>query len=89
MLDIWQYTSKLWGDHKANRYTHDLTRFMHALLDNKQLWKHDKTTESKNIFYAKYKKHFVFFKDHPKHLLILSVLHESMDLPNRLLEDIQ
>jgi plasmid stabilization system protein ParE len=43
----------------------------------------------KGIFFIRYEHHYVFFRELSKGVLgVVNVLHESMDIPNRLREDL-
>jgi plasmid stabilization system protein ParE len=43
----------------------------------------------KGIYFVRYEHHYVFFRELTKEVLgVVNVLHESMDIPNRLKEDL-
>ncbi len=53
-----------------------------------ELWKKIEHEKIKNVFYHKYKKHYIFFKSIScKSIGIISILHERMNIPEKLKED--
>lgn len=81
--EIWLYTLESWSVEQADRY--------HELLFKEIEFLSRKPTSGKSIsdlragyFSSKVKSHFIFYKFSSDELEIVRILHESMDIPNRL-----
>ena len=81
--EIWLYTLETWSVEQADRY--------HELLFKEIEFLSRKPTSGRSIselragyFTSKVKSHFIFYKFSSTELEIVRVLHESMDIPNRL-----
>jgi toxin ParE1/3/4 len=92
LAKIWADTAKEWGEAQADHYIDTLYQAMHDLSKTPYLWRKldHKHFKGKEVYFQRVQKHFVFFKKLPSgDLGILSVLHERMNLPARLLDDAQ
>jgi len=86
LSNIWNYTFDTWSENQADKY-------YHMLLDNCQM-----IVERPNIgnnydnilnqlFGHKIGRHIIFYKiKRKKDILIIRILHEQMDLKNRIKE---
>ncbi len=86
---IWHYTDKTWGEKQADKYVRGLYKAIEKAAGNKNLWKKVEHKEAKGIFFVPYEHHYIFFREMSKGVLgVVNVLHDRMDIPNRLKEDI-
>lgn len=87
LVEIWDYTEKTWGEEQADSYIKGLFADLDLIARRRSQWKTVQRSGFEGIYYAKYRRHFIFFRDLNGELGVLTVLHESMDIPNRLLDD--
>ncbi len=81
--------SKL-GERRADRYIRGIYKTMEKALGDRSIWRKVDHDEISGIFFITYKRHFIFFRESPESGIgIVSILHERMDIPNRLKEDIR
>ncbi|MEO0414413.1 MAG: type II toxin-antitoxin system RelE/ParE family toxin [Verrucomicrobiota bacterium] len=87
LTEIWEYTDEKWGEEQADAY---LTGFFAHLDDisfKPHKWKRLKTKEHGAVYFSKYEHHFVFFRQISCGALgVITILHESMNLPDRVTE---
>ena len=81
--EIWLYTLDAWPVGQADRY--------HDLLLKEMEFISRKPTRGKSIgdlrpgyFSSKVKSHFIFYRFSSTELQVVRILHESMDIPDRL-----
>ena len=89
LAKIWADTYQEWGEAQADKYIDGLHSKLKDLKNTPYLWRKldHKKFQGKSIFFYRYEKHFVFFKELSSGKLgIISVLHERMNLPERLYE---
>ena len=87
--DIRYYTSLKFGKGQAGKYITGLYNFSESLLTKTYIWRKVDDDEFKGIYYVSYESHYIFFRELGEHKLgIISVLHHSMDMPNRLRDDV-
>ena len=81
--EIWLYTIDTWSVEQADRY-HSLIMREIQFLATKP--KSGKILEHirKGYLSAKVKSHYLFYRFNSKEIEIVRILHESMDIPNRL-----
>ncbi|MFA7232908.1 MAG: type II toxin-antitoxin system RelE/ParE family toxin [Terrimicrobiaceae bacterium] len=85
LIEIWDYTLDKWGEKQADAYVRGLVAAMHSLGGNRHLWRKlpDKTLAG--IWFAKHEHHYIFFREISGGTIgVITVLHESMDLPARI-----
>ncbi len=93
--EIWDYTLKNWGEKQAEEYTTELHQHLAKISDNKLIW----CTFPKNlivpddldipVYFNHFKHHYIFFRELSDGCLgIMTILHDSMDIPVRLGEDL-
>lgn len=86
--EIWDYTADTWGTRQADKYVRDLVKAIHEAAAKRRLWRPLVDDELKGIHFFRHAHHYVFFRDlGGGDIGVISVLHENMDLPNRLRED--
>ena len=89
IIEIWHHTDKNWGEKQADRYVRGLYATIEKAAKNKYLWRTVEHEEAKGIFFLRYEHHYIFFRELSAGVLgVIDVLHESMDIPNRLKEDL-
>jgi plasmid stabilization system protein ParE len=89
IVEIWAYTDKTWGEKQADRYVRGLYRAIEKAAASKHLWRQVEHKEVEGIFFVRYEHHDIFFRELSKGVLgVVSVLHDHMDIPHRLKEDI-
>jgi len=88
LIEIWRYTDRIWEEKLADQYTHGLYRAIEKAASSRHLWRKLEHEEIAGIFFVRYKHHYIFFRELEKGVLgVVNVLHENMDIPNRLKED--
>ncbi len=81
--EIWLYTFQTWSLEQADRY--------HSLIYKEIEFLARKPTSGRDFNYAlkgyrssKVKSHLIFYKYSSSEIEIIRILHENMDIPNRL-----
>ena len=88
LIAIWQYTAETWGDEQADQYVGDLVAHARVLASRKPFWRPVKEHGFHGVFCSRFRHHHLFFREFTDGGIgVLSILHESMDLPHRLKED--
>lgn len=92
---IWKDTVQDWGEKQAVTYITGLHVHLQRLCDNRMIWR---TLPQKlavpadvkrEAYFSRYEHHYVFFRELDNgDLGVMSILHEKMDLPVRLMEDL-
>ena len=86
LRDIAKYTSKQWGKDQALKYAGDLDQCFEAIAKGHVIEK-AVSENVPDIFYQRMQKHIIFYqKGANNDVVILALLHEKMDMINRLLE---
>ncbi|MDF1812377.1 MAG: type II toxin-antitoxin system RelE/ParE family toxin [Verrucomicrobiales bacterium] len=89
LIEIWEYTEKEWGDEQADVYITGLFDRLDKITQTPHLWKPVEHSDLRGVFFAKYEHHFVFFRKlSDTSLGVITILHESMNLPDRLDDDV-
>ncbi len=87
--DIWRYTKKTWDEDQANDYVRGLYQTIEKTADRRTLWRPVPHPQTKGIFFTRYQHHYIFFRElSAGRLGVVSVLHEKIDIPNRLKDDL-
>jgi len=83
---IWDYTFELWSERQADRYYEMLISNCQEIADNPDLGKsYDGITQS--LLGTKANRHIIFYLTiNENYVEITRILHERMDLKNRILE---
>lgn len=92
---IWHDTAEKWGEAQAITYIRGLHAHLQRLTENRFIWR--KLPQRLAIpadvkheaFFSRYEHHYLFFRVlNNGDLGVMSILHERMDLPVRLKEDL-
>lgn len=82
--NIWIYTAENWSTEQADRYYNLIFDEIEYITENFESAR-DFSKVRKNYKYSKIKSHLIFFKKaKDKSIEVVRVLHESMDIENRL-----
>ncbi|MEM9869276.1 MAG: type II toxin-antitoxin system RelE/ParE family toxin [Bacteroidota bacterium] len=86
LTGIWEYTIEKWSEQQADRYYRSLLDSFQDIANNPELGKnYDGIT--KDLLGLKTSRHIIFYRkqiDQP--IEITRILHEQMDLKNRIVE---
>lgn len=83
---IWKYTAEKWSEKQADKYYRQLMESCKWIANNPTLGKNYEGI-APTLFGFKENKHIIFFRTLEKDLIeITRILHERMDLKNRLEE---
>lgn len=86
LIDIWLYTAEHWGEEQADKYVNGIYAALLAL--ESASWRKVEGQRFIGVYFLRYEKHFIFFRElSNEHIGIISILHERMNLPERLFED--
>ncbi len=79
---IWDYTAEEWGPDQADRYTEDIQNACSSLAQGD---KHGRIVDVRDG-YLKYAvgRHFVFFRMNGGEIVVVRILHQSMDVARHL-----
>lgn len=90
LLGIWKYTADTWGEEQADDYVNGLISSLDKLASKRDLWRVVKEPRFSGVYFTRFKHHYIFFKGISGNSLgVISILHESMDVPNRLNDDME
>ncbi len=83
--NIWLYTSETWSTEQADRYYNLILDEIEYLAENPDVGK-DYSHVRRGYLRSKVKSHFIFYKINKKEnqIEIIRVLHQQMDVENRL-----
>jgi len=92
---IWNYTCEEWGKEQAKRYITELHKHLQKLSEKKKLWRilPDSLIVPPDLdlqaYFSKYEHHYIFFRKLSGDKIgVISILHESADIPVRLRRDL-
>lgn len=92
---IWRETVDRWGEDQATRYIRGLHTHLQRVSETRATWRRlprslvVPTNLKSEAFFSRYEHHYIFFRTLPSGGIgIMSILHERMDLPVRLAEDL-
>lgn len=89
LLDIWDYTAESWGDQQADAYVRRIVDRLDQASHQRHLWRVVSDKSLVGVYFLRVEHHYAFFRELSLgELGVLSILHESMDLPSRLKEDL-
>src|SRR5215217_169994 len=81
---IWEYTYEVWSESQADKYYELLISSFQEIVQNPQLGKNYDELD-KVIFGPRLGKHIVFYRvAQAEDIEILSILHQRMDLKNKI-----
>lgn len=88
ILEIWSYTESAWGGEQADKYVSELIEAIRRQGAKRDQWKPVRHPSIDNVYFARHSRHFIFFKELDDGSIgVISILHESMDIPARLRDD--
>jgi plasmid stabilization system protein ParE len=89
LIGIWRYTLETWDEEQADSYVTGLVAAIEEVADNPSHWKAVRDPALRGVWLIRYRHHFIFFRQlSGDRLGVISILHESMDIPRRLMEDV-
>lgn len=81
---IWDYTYEVWSENEADKYYELLIKTCRELSENPNVGKNYDEI-AKEISGFRINKHIIFYRvTKPDEIEVLRILHESMDLKNRI-----
>ncbi len=93
--DIWNYTLNTWGEDQAKQYIIGLHDCFSSVANKEVIWNQLPShlvvplDLSVQVYFVRYEKHVIFFKELSAGVVgILSILHQSMDMPVKLAKDL-
>jgi toxin ParE1/3/4 len=81
--EIWLYTVENWSVEQADRYYNLIFDEINFICKNYQTGKSMEHVR-KGYYASKVKSHLIFYKIEPNKIEIIRILHEMMDIENRL-----
>lgn len=88
ILEIWEYTERVWGEEQADRYVTGLFEELDQIASSSHRWRPVNQAGFESVYFARYRHHFIFFRKLPSGCLgVINILHENMNIPDRLLEN--
>jgi toxin ParE1/3/4 len=92
---IWKDTVEKWGEKQAIAYIDGLHAHLQRLSETRALWRPLPSnlvvpSDLKiQVYCSRFERHYVLFRELPSGKLgVMSILHDRMDLPARLSEDL-
>jgi len=86
LSDIWNYTFDKWSEKQADKYYQMLLDNCEAIADKPNIGKNYEAILTR-LFGHKTGRHIIFYRIESEHeILIIRILHEQMDLNNRIKE---
>jgi toxin ParE1/3/4 len=83
---IWEYTYETWSESQADKYYELLTSSFEEIVQNPDLGKNYNEID-KTLFGLRVGKHIVFYRvTQSDEIEILRILHQRMDLKNKIAE---
>lgn len=87
LSDIWDYTYNTWSEQQADTYYENIIQVCELLAANPLIGKSYQIISDELMGFP-CGKHLVFYQiSTPDEILIIRILHQSMDLKNRIIED--
>ncbi|WP_417866396.1 type II toxin-antitoxin system RelE/ParE family toxin [Xanthomarina gelatinilytica] len=84
--NIWFYTFETWSEIQADKYYATIKMACNGIADNPNVGK-EYDGINKNLLGVKSEKHIIFYQIiNPERIEIIRILHERMDLKNRITE---
>ncbi len=88
LVEIWDYTERKWGVEQANKYVCEIVAAVESIPSNPHRVKRVRRKGLAAVSYFRHRHHYVFFRTIERDDIgVISILHESMDIPSRLKED--
>ncbi|PWQ92133.1 type II toxin-antitoxin system RelE/ParE family toxin [Leucothrix pacifica] len=87
--EIYLYSWDQWGEAQAKRYIQGLFDCIEKIAKREVLWKVIPAEYEVSGYYTHYEKHFVYWRELSDGSVgIATILHQSMSIGDRLLEDL-
>jgi toxin ParE1/3/4 len=90
LAGIWEYTADVWSEAQADKYYTTIINACQELADNPQMGR-AYISIAANISGFRVQRHIIFYRAGAKKagasIEVIRILHEKMDLRNRILED--
>jgi plasmid stabilization system protein ParE len=83
LIDIWLYGQKNWGAVNANQYLDSIDAFLKTLINLPEKFALRRDFQPP-VRIAPFKSHLVVYLESTRHIQIVRVLHQSMDVPQHL-----
>jgi len=83
LLNIWQYSFETWGSAQADSYLFDLEVRLNGLLETPLLGK-PLDIVRKGLRHINYKRHIVLYRVQGNVIIVVRVLHDTMDIQRHL-----
>jgi toxin ParE1/3/4 len=83
--DIWLYTLHTWSLRQADRYHSLILKEIEFLATDPKSGKDQRHIRA-GYRSSKIKSHIIFYRISENELVVIRILHERMDIPNRLIE---
>lgn len=87
LAEIWDYTLEKWGEEQADRYLRELGVCMNGIASQRHLWRSVQDARLSGVFFVRCSQHLIFFRAMQDQIAVISILHENMDIVQRLRED--
>jgi toxin ParE1/3/4 len=87
LAEIWDYTLEKWGEEQADSYLRELGVCMNGIASQRHLWCSVQDKRLAGVFFVRYRHHFIFFREMEEQIAVISILHENMDIVQRLRQD--
>ena len=81
--DITDYTAQTWGAEKAKKYTKDIRAKMEEIVEGEASIEPMDVGRA-GMFKARVNRHLIIFEQTDKHILIIRILHDAMDIPRHI-----
>jgi len=89
LTGIWKYTIDMWGEKQAEKYYSNIINTFQQLADNPSIGR-DYSFIADNLFGFRIERHIIFYRialnKSNTTIEVVRILHERMDLRNRILE---
>jgi len=82
LLDVWNYTLKVWGSKKAKQDLFDIEEKLELLAANPELGR-TRPDINRNYFSFPANDHTIYYLKAEKQIQIIAILHKRMDVEKR------
>jgi len=84
LSDIWNYTFDMWSENQADKYYHMLLDNCQMIVERQNIGKNYDNILNQ-LFGHRIGRHIIFYRiETEQNILIIRILHEQMDLKNRI-----
>ena len=85
LIAVEKYSVETWGRKTANRYVIDIESALQRLADHPDLLRSEPNL-NESLYFYRVNQHLLVCDLQPNKILVLTVIHASMDVPERLIE---